>query len=165
MTDITGTTSYIERIVYIPTPIGTLRVIHDTRVVESVTFTEEAYPYEAGEFNDRIKQELDEYFRGERKEFTLPVRVEGSVFQCRVLELVQQIPYGETRSYGDLSRALGKPGTERAVGGVNSMNRLLLLVPCHRVIGGNGKLTGYSGGVDRKRYLLEMERGVGGRLF
>ena len=104
------------------------------------------------------EQELEEYFEGKRKNFNLPLHPEGTEFQKKVWEALKQIPYGETRSYQDIARMVGNPAACRAVGGANHKNPLMILIPCHRVIGADGGLTGYGGGLDMKRYLLELEK-------
>lgn len=107
---------------------------------------------------DELKQQLSEYFDGIRKEFNLPLLITGSHFQERVWNALQKIPYGTTSTYKQLAVSLGDQGAVRAVGRANGTNRLAILIPCHRVIGENGKLAGYGGGLWRKRWLLELER-------
>jgi len=109
-------------------------------------------------FNELEKQ-LREYFSGERREFTLPLVMPGTIFQKRVWNILKSIPYGETRSYKDQSLALDNPAAVRAVARANGQNRLAVIIPCHRVIGSNGELTGYGGGLWRKKYLLDLESG------
>lgn len=104
-----------------------------------------------------LRRQLTEYFAGERTAFELPLAPAGSPFQRDVWNALLAIPYGETRSYGELAAAVGKPGAARAVGRANHDNPIGVVIPCHRVIGAGGSLTGYAGGVDRKRYLLELE--------
>lgn len=114
------------------------------------------------------KCQLGEYFAGERTQFDLPLAPAGEAFAQRVWTLLTQIPYGETRTYGDLARELGDPGLAQAVGAANGRNPLAVIVPCHRVIGADGSLTGYAGGLARKRLLLELEepaRVKASRLF
>ncbi|KAA6211197.1 methylated-DNA--[protein]-cysteine S-methyltransferase [Streptomyces filamentosus] len=111
-------------------------------------------------FGEAIRQ-LDAYFDGELTEFDLPLHLEGTPFQLRVWEQLRRIPYGETRTYGELAEALGSPGASRAVGLANGKNPVGVIVPCHRVIGSGGSLTGYGGGLDRKRRLLAFEAGTG----
>lgn len=111
------------------------------------------------EFGDQVEQELKEYFAGTRREFTAPLVVPGSEFQRRVWEMLREIPYGETRSYADQARAIGIPAAVRAVARANGDNRIAIIIPCHRVIGSDGTLTGYGGGIWRKQYLLDLERG------
>ncbi|CCY35728.1 putative uncharacterized protein [Alistipes sp. CAG:831] len=106
----------------------------------------------------RTVRELDEYFRGERKEFDLPLLLAGSEFQKRVWQQLRLIPYGQTVSYGELAAAIGAPKSVRAVANANGANAISIILPCHRVIGSDGSLTGYGGGTDTKRYLLELEK-------
>jgi methylated-DNA-[protein]-cysteine S-methyltransferase len=107
----------------------------------------------------RAVAQLEEYFAGERVAFDLPLAASGSRFEETVWGAVSEIPYGETRSYGQVAAAVGRPDRARAVGSANARNPLAIVVPCHRVIGSDGSLTGYGGGLERKRALLELERG------
>jgi methylated-DNA-[protein]-cysteine S-methyltransferase len=109
-------------------------------------------------FADAARQ-LSEYFAGERREFDLPLALRGNEFELRVWAALLEIPYGETASYGEIARAIGAPTAARAVGLANGRNPIALIVPCHRVIGADGSLTGYGGGLPRKRYLLDLEAG------
>jgi len=102
--------------------------------------------------------QLDEYFSGKRKVFDLPLKLNGTDFQVAVWKALQKIPFGETRSYGEIARAIGKPKAVRAVGMANNRNPIVIIVPCHRVIGHDGSLTGYGGGLELKRQLLELEQ-------
>jgi methylated-DNA-[protein]-cysteine S-methyltransferase len=102
-------------------------------------------------------QQLSEYFAGTRREFDLPLRLEGSTFQQRVWRELTEIPFGATWSYGQLAKRIGNPSASRAVGLANGRNPISILVPCHRVIGADGSLTGYGGGLERKRWLLAHE--------
>jgi methylated-DNA-[protein]-cysteine S-methyltransferase len=110
-------------------------------------------------FGETIRQ-LDAYFARELKEFDLPMRLEGTPFQRGVWKQLRQIPYGETRTYGQLAEALGNIGASRAVGLANGKNPIGIIVPCHRVIGSTGSLIGYGGGLDRKQRLLAFESGT-----
>lgn len=116
-----------------------------------------------------VRQQLAEYFAGERQEFDVPVQLAGTPFQQRVWQELVRIPYGTTISYAELARRVGQPTASRAVGSANGRNPVSILVPCHRVIGANGKLTGYGGGIDKKEWLLAWERRAMGskseRLF
>jgi methylated-DNA-[protein]-cysteine S-methyltransferase len=103
------------------------------------------------------KRQLAAYFNGELKAFDLPLHMQGTPFQQRVWKALQDIPYGSTISYGELARRVGNPNASRAVGLANGRNPISLIMPCHRVIGANGKLTGYSGGLSRKEALLALE--------
>jgi methylated-DNA-[protein]-cysteine S-methyltransferase len=102
-------------------------------------------------------RQLEEYFAGERTEFTLPLAPVGDAFRQRVWALLREIPYGQTRSYGQLARVLGDVNLSQAVGRANGRNPISIIVPCHRVIGADGSLVGYAGGLDRKRFLLSLE--------
>jgi len=108
--------------------------------------------------------ELEEYFRGERREFTFPLDLRGTDFQLACWRALLAIPYGETRTYAEIARAVGKPNAFRAVGMANNRNPLAIVVPCHRVIASDGTLCGYGGGLDVKRKLLELEGALTGKL-
>ena len=101
--------------------------------------------------------QFSEYLKGERKEFDIPFRMKGTKFQKQVWTALCEIPYGETRSYKQIAEAIGNPKAVRAVGMANNRNPLLVMVPCHRVIGSNGQLVGYAGGLDKKEFLLRLE--------
>jgi methylated-DNA-[protein]-cysteine S-methyltransferase len=105
------------------------------------------------------REQLDEYFAGSRRTFTVPIAPVGTPFQQRVWRQLRKIPYGETVSYGELARRLGDPNYVRAVGAANGANPIAIIVPCHRVIGANGSLVGFGGGLPIKKALLELERG------
>ena len=104
-----------------------------------------------------VRQQLAEYFAGTRKTFDLPLKLSGTEFQVSVLEALQKIPYGETTSYGNVARQIGRPKAVRAVGAANGRNPIPIIVPCHRVIGSSGDLTGFGGGLDTKEELLRLE--------
>jgi methylated-DNA-[protein]-cysteine S-methyltransferase len=114
----------------------------------------------AGEPFAQVRSQLAAYFAGGRQDFDLPLAMAGSPLQRRVWRALQDIPYGETISYGELARRVGPPATPRNVGWANGRNPIAVIVPCHRVIGADGSLTGYGGGLARKRLLLELESGV-----
>jgi methylated-DNA-[protein]-cysteine S-methyltransferase len=117
---------------------------------------------------DAAARQLGEYFAGTRRQFDLELAPRGSAFEQQVWALLTTIPYGETRSYGQLAAALGDPGAAQAVGNANGWNPISIIVPCHRVVGTSGGLTGYAGGLHRKRFLLSLEEppaADGGRLF
>jgi methylated-DNA-[protein]-cysteine S-methyltransferase len=157
----------------IDSPIGELTVVADDEGVTGLYFAgQRRRPKDVGERTDQgfeaVTAQLREYFAGARTAFDLTLSPRGDEFDMRVWELLTRIPYGETRSYGELARALGDPSLAQAVGAANGRNPLAVLVPCHRVIGADGSLTGYAGGLDRKRYLLELEEPAdirAGRLF
>lgn len=108
----------------------------------------------------RVAEELEAYFTGELTEFGIPIALRGTSFQRRVWEQLRSIPYGCVISYGQLAERLGQPGASRAVGLANGRNPVGIVVPCHRVVGSTGSLTGYGGGLERKRHLLDFERGL-----
>ena len=106
------------------------------------------------------REQLDEYFAGERLAFELPLEVAGPEFERTVWDALTGIPYGETASYGEIAKRIGYPDAARAVGSANARNPISIIVPCHRVIGADGRLTGYGGGLERKQFLLEHETGA-----
>jgi methylated-DNA-[protein]-cysteine S-methyltransferase len=108
--------------------------------------------------NREFIQEVGEYFQGKRTHFDLPLDFSGTPFQVSVWQELLKIPYGETRTYGEIARSLGKAGASRAVGMANHDNRIAIVIPCHRVIGQNGSLTGYAGGIHLKQQLLSLEK-------
>lgn len=112
----------------------------------------------------RLRAELARYFAGELREFTTPIHAPGTTFQERVWSQLRRIPFGETRSYAELARAIGSPNSVRAVASANGRNRIAILIPCHRVIGSDGRLVGYAGSVWRKQRLLELEGALSGDL-
>ena len=119
-------------------------------------------PYREDGF-DEVRKELGEYLAGQRRAFDVPVEAAGSPLQLRVWNLISQVPYGETVSYGELGRELGGGITPKEVGAAVGLNPVSILIPCHRVVGASGSLTGYAGGLRRKRTLLDLERDVAGR--
>jgi methylated-DNA-[protein]-cysteine S-methyltransferase len=120
-----------------------------------------------GEYHDAgfddVRGQLDEYLTGQRREFDLRVDAAGSPFQQRVWQLISEIPYGATVSYGELARELGDEVTAQEVGAATGRNPVSIIIPCHRVVGASGRLTGYAGGLRRKRILLDLEQDVAGR--
>jgi methylated-DNA-[protein]-cysteine S-methyltransferase len=119
---------------------------------------------QAEPFNTAAGQ-LDAYFAGGLTRFTISLAPQGTAFQKRVWAALQEIPYGETESYGQLAERIGSPGAARAVGLANGKNPIGILIPCHRVVGSNGNLTGYGGGLDRKKQLLDLELAVSGAVL
>lgn len=141
-------------------PIGTICIEEQNGAVTGL-YIEEDYEKEKDCEVDLLKEtnrQLAEYFEGKRTVFDVPVALKGTVFQQKVWKALQEIPYGETRSYGELARAIGSPKASRAVGGANHNNPVMIIVPCHRVIGANGRLVGFGGGLEAKAYLLKLER-------
>jgi methylated-DNA-[protein]-cysteine S-methyltransferase len=109
---------------------------------------------------DRARRQIDQYFARRRREFSIPLDPRGTPFQRRVWTALQRIPYGTTTSYGAIARAIRAVAAVRAVGSANGANPIPIIIPCHRVIGADGSLTGFGGGLDRKKFLLDLERGV-----
>jgi methylated-DNA-[protein]-cysteine S-methyltransferase len=151
----------------VDSPIGTLLLLGDGRALRGLhmqggrTAIEVRPEWErAEEPFARVEAQLEEYFAGRRTAFDVPLDLAGSPFQRRVWDALQDIPYGETVSYGELARRVGVPSAARAVGVANRENPVAVIVPCHRVIGADGSLTGFGGGLERKRLLLELEAGV-----
>ena len=154
----------------VPSPIGPLTVVREGRALIRLAMSPPGrfVDAEIGErseeaFGDVVAQ-LGEYFAGERTAFDLPLQPVGSDFELAVWEQLTLIPYGETRSYGYVAKAVGEPGGAQAVGAANGRNPLAIVVPCHRVIGADGSLVGFGGGLPRKRFLLDLEQ-RGDRLF
>ena len=149
---------------YLTTPIGDLLLAGDDDGLSMIGFPrgkmrrdpEPDWIFNERPFAEAVRQ-LDEYFAGERRDFDLPLHLTGTDFQVRVLEELQRIPYGETTSYGAIAKRIGKPGAMRAVGAANGRNPIPIIIPCHRVIGSSGDLTGFGGGLDTKAELLRLE--------
>jgi len=148
----------------IDSPIGPLTLAGHGSVLTNLRMVDQTYePSRTGwsldqeAFGDAVEQ-LGAYFAGELTEFDIEFDLLGTEFQQRVWKALLTIPYGETRSYGEIADQIGAPGSARAVGLANGHNPIAIVVPCHRVIGANGNLTGYGGGLDRKRTLLELEK-------
>ena len=144
-------------------PIGELLLAGDEdglRRVSMSPFAVDAEWTRDDELFADAREQLEQYFRGERRDFDLPIQLDGNRFELSVWSALRSIPYGETASYGEIARALGHPDAPRAVGAANGRNPVAIIVPCHRVIGADGSLTGYGGGLERKRFLLELEAGV-----
>lgn len=138
-------------------PIGPMTLVQEGEALTRLDFDVPSQPEEATPLLLEACRQLREYFAGERKVFALPLAPEGTAFQKKVWAALRDIPWGETRSYGDIARAIGKPAASRAVGMANGRNPLPIFIPCHRVIGTNGSITGYSGGLEKKRFLLRLE--------
>ncbi|MBQ7883713.1 MAG: methylated-DNA--[Phascolarctobacterium sp.] len=144
------------------TPIGNLRISASNKGIVEIVFTDEevtAFGANENKFLAEACKQLQEYFAKERTSFDLTLDVQGTEFQEKVWEELKKIPYGEVRTYQDIATALGNPKAVRAVGMANNRNPICIVVPCHRVIGKNNKLTGYAGGVEKKEYLLNLESG------
>jgi methylated-DNA-[protein]-cysteine S-methyltransferase len=150
---------------YYKSPIGFLRVSGNEKWVQGVKFCEEPGPEtdRVPECLHRACQQLEEYFQGKRRKFELPLNLRGTPFQKKVWAALRKVPFGRTLSYGGIARAIGRPYSGRAVGGANHHNPVAIIVPCHRIIGHKGSLTGYGGGLWRKRWLLDHEKKASGR--
>jgi methylated-DNA-[protein]-cysteine S-methyltransferase len=159
-----------------PSPVGTLRLIADSQCLRQIWFPRERHPksMQADWVLEPAalafaREQLEEYFAGMRQTFDLPLRPLGTPFQCEVWKALAGIPYARTISYGELARQIGQPAAVRAVGAANGRNplpTLPIVLPCHRVIGANGSLTGFGGGLPTKRWLLTLEDQVAqGGLF
>jgi len=146
-------------------PVGPLTLVATGGALSGLYMEQQRYrPGEEtfGERDDSLfaeaVEQLAEYFAGDRTEFDLPLALSGTVFQRTVWSALREIPYGETVSYGEIAMRIGRPTAARAVGLANGKNPVGIIVPCHRVVGSTGDLTGYGGGLDRKRHLLDFER-------
>jgi methylated-DNA-[protein]-cysteine S-methyltransferase len=153
-------------------PVGPLHLVASDGVLSGLYLEAQRHrpdetsfgPRDDGPFDEVVGQ-LEAYFAGERTEFDLPLHLEGTDFQRRVWAALREVPYGTTWSYGQLAAHVGSPGASRAVGLANGRNPIAIIVPCHRVVGADGRLTGYGGGLERKQALLDLERGGAERLF
>lgn len=141
------------------TPVGFLNLSTDNEKLYTVSFS--ATPVTSSKYVPAVIQQcvsqLEEYFDGSRKEFDLKLNLAGTTFQKKVWEYIQNIPFGETATYIEVAEALGSKKLTRAVGLANSKNPIPIIIPCHRIIGSSGKLTGYAGGIERKKWLLQHE--------
>lgn len=152
----------MKNVYFYNTVIGKIGIAENGIAITDLYFNENNLPRDAElRETDLLKEagkQLLEYLSGKRKEFDLPLSPIGTDFQRTVWNALQQIPYGETRSYAEVAKSIDKPKAARAVGMANNKNPILIFIPCHRVIGANGKLVGYAGGVEIKEYLLAMEK-------
>ena len=146
------------------TPLGPLRVAGTAQGLTEVGFMEGERPpvqvphgRKEREILSEAQQQLQEYFEGRLRQFTLPVAPAGTPFQQRVWQELQKVPWGTTTSYGEIAKRIGQPTAVRAVGSANGRNPVAIVIPCHRVIGSDGSLTGYAGGLATKRRLLQLE--------
>jgi methylated-DNA-[protein]-cysteine S-methyltransferase len=150
---------------YLDTPIGRLCLLSNGAQLVKIEFEGSYSTNDALELSDAVlaacAAQLTAYFAGKRRRFELPLAAQGTPFQQSVWDALADIPYGELRSYRDIARGIGNPAAVRAVGAANGRNPLPIVVPCHRVIGSNGTLTGFAGGLEVKKYLLELEGATG----
>jgi methylated-DNA-[protein]-cysteine S-methyltransferase len=139
-------------------PMGDILIEANETVITKVGFIDdESASVNENEWTLLAKQQLKEYFEGTRNRFELPIAYQGTVFQNQVWQALTTIPYGETRSYQDMAIQINNPKAIRAIGGANNCNEIAIIIPCHRVIGKNGTLVGYEGGLEKKAWLLEHE--------
>jgi len=151
----------------IDSPVGELLLTGDGEALSRLAFVQSRRPEVAAALRGSrvddgfpaVRAQLEEYFAGRRRDFELPLALHGSEFELRVWDALRRIPYGATTSYGAVARSIGHPDGARAVGLANGRNPIAVIVPCHRVIGADGSLTGYGGGLHRKRFLLDLEAG------
>lgn len=150
----------MEKVFFYDTPVGKLCIGEENDSITRVTWSKvpEEYIQEETELILNCKIQLEEYFAGKRKNFDLPLAPKGTDFQKRVWKALTDIPYGETRTYGEIAAAVGNPKAARAVGMANNKNPIGIIVPCHRVVGADGKLVGYAGGMEKKEWLLNLEQ-------
>lgn len=140
------------------TPLGPVSITEEDGAIVGVEFSGGEETEIASPLLKKAFEELEEYFAGARRTFDLPLRPRGTPFQRAVWDALLEIPYGQTRSYKDIALAVGRPKAYRAVGMANNRNPISVFIPCHRVIGAGGQLVGYGGGLDKKRYLLDLEK-------
>ena len=148
----------MKKIYYYDTYAGKIGIAEEDGAITDIVFKTIDCPVEETELIRETKRQLDEYFAGKRKDFDVPTRLNGTEFQKRVWLALIDISYGKTASYKDIAAAVGCPKGYRAVGMANNRNPISIIYPCHRVVGSDGSLTGYGGGLDVKAKLLELER-------
>lgn len=149
-----------EHVIYVDSPVGRLTLASCDDKLTHLLYGEHFAATASDAVLLETQKQLEEYFRGTRREFCLPLAPKGTPFQCDVWQALRNIPYGETVSYGDIARAVGREKAFRAVGQANHVNPISIIIPCHRVVGSTGKLTGYGGGLTIKQYLLALESRV-----
>lgn len=145
---------------YLETPIGFMRILSNGNQLINLSFQETDGPEDPDQITEWTKTQISEYFTGTRTFFNIPLLLEGSEFESCVWNALQQIPYGTTISYKSLAKQIDRPNGMQAVGSANGRNPLAVIVPCHRVIGHNGDLKGYAGGIERKKWLLKHEKSL-----
>jgi len=147
---------------YYKSPLGIMEIIGNEKALSGLYFVEIAKKDDPNvpECLVECRRQLDEYFKGTRREFNINTELKGTEFQKKVWSELYKVPFGHTVSYGEMAKAIGNPKAVRAVGGANGKNKIVIIYPCHRVIGSNGSMTGFGGGVWRKEWLLEHEQKV-----
>lgn len=141
----------------IDSPLGPIAITATDQGISSVYFRQTEHADQPNQHTTACADQLEEYFSGARLQFDLTLDVKGTAFQQQVWQALQQIPYGQVASYRDIATSINNPKAVRAVGAANGKNPVSIIVPCHRVIGANGSLTGYAGGLERKQHLLQLE--------
>lgn len=144
---------------FLQTPIGLLAIRATNDAIKRIEFVrqQDAAPVQHP-LLEQARQQMQQYFTGQRQQFSLPLSAQGTIFQQQVWQALRQIEYARTASYGDIAEKIGRPRAVRAVGAANGRNPLAIVVPCHRIIGKDGTLTGYAGGLERKAWLLALEQ-------
>ena len=149
----------------VDSPVGPLTLVADWPALRGLYLSDQRHLPPVAAFGDRddavlpaVREQLDAYFDGALMEFDVPLATRGTPFQTQVWQALRAVPYGSTCTYTELAAAVGRPTAVRAVGAANGRNPVCIVVPCHRVVGADKTLTGYAGGLDRKRFLLELER-------
>ena len=149
----------------VDSPVGPLTLVDDDGALAGLYMADQRHLPDPASFGPRddavqptLREQLTAYFAGELREFDVPLAVTGTAFQQQVWSALREVPYGTTCTYGDLAAAIGRPTAVRAVGAANGRNPICIVVPCHRVVGSGGSLTGYAGGVERKQLLLSLEQ-------
>ena len=142
---------------YLHTPIGLLRIHANKSSILCIEFDPEIYPTNTNKVLHQAKKQLCEYFEKKRKSFDLPLNPLGTPFQNQAWEAIKQVAYGKTSSYKNIAISINNPKSVRAIGRANALNPIPIIIPCHRIVGSQGDLVGYAGGLDRKRWLLQLE--------
>ena len=145
------------------TPLGKMEITASDDVVLSIYFVDQTRPVQANAVTDLAKSQMLEYFNGQREQFDMPIAPQGTDFQQRVWRALATVDYGDTCSYSDIANRINSPKAVRAVGSANGKNPMTIVVPCHRIIGNNGSLTGYASGIERKAWLLNHENRSSGQ--
>jgi methylated-DNA-[protein]-cysteine S-methyltransferase len=147
--------------VYYKSPIGLVEIVSDEDSILELSFVEEADKDDlekAPQVLESALQQIDEYFQGKRNVFEVKLNAKGTEFQQKVWQRLIEVPYGKTACYGDIAAAVGNSKASRAVGGANNKNKIAIIIPCHRIVGADGSMTGYAGGLWRKEWLLQHEK-------
>lgn len=140
------------------TPIGEITIAENNKAITDISYKQLKYDIKETLLIKKTYKELDEYFKGVRTTFDIPLELHGTPFQIKVWEALKTVPYGKTASYKDIAKIIGNEKACRAVGMANNKNPIIIIIPCHRIIGSNGNLTGYAGGLDIKHQLLKLEK-------